>query len=184
MADTTREGKTMAYVDSMRCLIDAGTEAGMLIGLENTNNLTALHQRIFGGPLANDIASAGYPGGIEVPWMVEELFVYSLAELSDRQAGYRYDANTNAPSVNWDCDRYVLADWGATQLASGPMELFATRATVTAIGRTFPLQPIYPLSSSCWQHGCATSSSSREAICSTTISRSLKIRAMLLQASS
>jgi hypothetical protein len=119
MADTTREGKTMAYVDSMRCLIDAGTEAGMLIGLENTNNLTALHQRIFGGPLANDIASAGYPGGIEVPWMVEELFVYSLAELSDRQAGYRYDANTNAPSVNWDCDRYVLADWGANPVSIG-----------------------------------------------------------------
>jgi hypothetical protein len=109
----------VAYVDSMQCLVNAGTEAGILIGIEYTNNVTAPYQRIFGGPLADDIASAGYPGGIGIPWTVEELFVYSLKELPDRQAGYRYDANTNVASIDWGSDRYVLADWGANPVSIG-----------------------------------------------------------------
>jgi len=109
----------VAYFDSIQSLVSAATEANILILRETAENVTELHRRIFGEPLADDIASAGYPGGIAIPWTVEELLFYSLEDLPDRQAGYRCDANTNTPSVDWDADRYVLADWGANPISIG-----------------------------------------------------------------
>jgi hypothetical protein len=107
------------YTESVHDLVRAGGQAGLAIRLQAHKIITDFDRQVFGQALANDIASAGYPGGTEIPWTVEELFVYSLEDLPDRQAGYRYDANTNAASVDWDSDRYVLADWGANPVSIG-----------------------------------------------------------------
>lgn len=77
----------------------------------------ALARDVFGPELAGTIASEGHLGGLEVPWTVEELYLYRLDEIETRQAGYRTDARTGAVSPDWDPGKWAIADWAANPVS-------------------------------------------------------------------
>ena len=104
----------MAYIEAAQNLVRAGAEAGVRINLAPPEQ--AVDRAIFGDALAREIEAAGYPAGAELPWVAEELYLYSLDELAGRQAGYRYDARTGEASANWDASHYVIADWTANPI--------------------------------------------------------------------
>lgn len=107
----------MTYTEAAQDLVRAGEEAGVPIALAPPGQ--AVDRVIFGDALAREIEAAGYPAGAELPWVVEELYLYSLDELAGRQAGYRHDASTGEASADWDASHYVIADWTANPISIG-----------------------------------------------------------------
>src|SRR6201999_3724592 len=102
----------MGYADSLAALVRSAKVHGVPVSLEKPGgDERGILIAIFGGALAEAIETAGYPGGIEIPLSTEELYLYPLAELEQRQAGYRTDARTGQASSGWDENRYVIADW-------------------------------------------------------------------------
>ncbi|RZI55260.1 MAG: hypothetical protein EOP94_05135, partial [Zymomonas sp.] len=84
----------MTYRAALDALVAASTAADVPVDLENADIDPAMLRAIFGDELAGAIAASGYPGGAELPWTVEDLYLYPLAELAQSQAGYRHDAAT------------------------------------------------------------------------------------------
>ncbi|MDJ0276815.1 hypothetical protein QLH51_08410 [Sphingomonas sp. 2R-10] len=107
----------MTYLEAARNLARAGAEAGVPIALVHPEQ--AVDRAIFGNALAREIQVAGYPAGVELPWVVEELYLYSLGELAERQAGYRYDVRTVEAAADWDTNQHVIADWAANPIIIG-----------------------------------------------------------------
>jgi hypothetical protein len=66
-----------------------------------------------------EIERVGYPGDCEIPWVVEDLFLFGFADIESRQAGYRFDARSGEPLDDWDTDRHVIADWAANPVVIG-----------------------------------------------------------------
>jgi hypothetical protein len=109
------------YADAVDDLVRAAGEADVAISLEQPQReVLAFAETVFGPAIAAEIAKLGYPEPAELPWIVEELYLYGLEELSDRQAGYRTDARTGEASAGWDKDRFVIADWTANPISVGP----------------------------------------------------------------
>jgi len=106
----------MTYSEAIQNLVDAGSEAGVSILLSIPEQ--GVDRAVF-GDLAQEIEAVGYPAGVEFPWVVEDLYLYSLDELAERQAGYRYDARTGEASPDWDQNQYVIADWTANPVTLG-----------------------------------------------------------------
>jgi hypothetical protein len=110
----------MTYTQALTALVrSAGTHdiSAPLEALDNGER--KIVAAIFGDTLAGEIADAGYPGGIEIPVSAEDLYLYPLAELEQRQAGYRTDGRTGEASPGWDESRYVIADWAANPVSIG-----------------------------------------------------------------
>lgn len=107
----------MTYTKAVQDLVQAGLETGVPIALSQPEQ--AIDRAIFGDALAREIEAVGYPAGIELPWVVEELYLYSLDELAERQAGYRFDVRTGEVSADWDASQYVIADWTANPISIG-----------------------------------------------------------------
>ena len=78
----------MTYKDAVQDLVHAGSEANSAITLSQPKH--QVDRSVFGEAISQEIEAAGYPGGAELPWVVEELYLYSLDEIAERQAGYRY----------------------------------------------------------------------------------------------
>lgn len=111
----------MSYADAVADLVRVADEAEVAIGLEKPEGEVARFcVAVFGPGLATEMARAGYPKAVEMPWIVEDLYLYGLDELSRQQAGYRFNAQTGAPSADWDVDRFVIADWAANPISVGP----------------------------------------------------------------
>jgi hypothetical protein len=77
-------------------------------------------------PLPPDLlalyADSGPAEGNSIPWVVERLSVFSITELVEAQAGYRWEGITREPSPVW------WADWVVVASASGdPFFLDTTR---------------------------------------------------------
>lgn len=107
----------MNYPEAAQNFVRAGVEVGVPIALAPPEQ--AVDRATFGDVLAREIEAAGYPVGAELPWVVEKLYFYSLDELAERQAGYRYDARTGETSADWDASHYVIADWAANPISIG-----------------------------------------------------------------
>ncbi len=111
----------MSYADALADLIGAASETDVSIVLEKPEGEAArLCETVFGPALAAEIARLGYPKTFDVPWIVEDLYFYGLDELSDRQAGYRFDGITGERIDAWPADRFVIADWAADPITVGP----------------------------------------------------------------
>jgi hypothetical protein len=110
----------MAYAQSLTALLRSAGNHDILVSLETPGDSEReILATIFGDALAKEIADAGYPGGIEIPLPAEDLYLYPLAELEQRQAGYRTDGRTGEASPGWDKSRYVIGDWAANPLSIG-----------------------------------------------------------------
>lgn len=107
----------MTYRAALDALGAASTAADVPVDLENADIDAASLRAIFGDELAAAIAASGYPGGAELPWTVEDLYLYPLAELAQHQAGYRQDAVTGEPSPHWGADRYAIGDWAGNPVS-------------------------------------------------------------------
>lgn len=107
----------MTYTEAAQGLVRAGSEAGVSITLSPPAR--EIDRTVFGDALAQEIEAAGYPAGAELPWVAEDLYLYPLEELAERQAGYRTNARTGEPSQDWDPSRYVIADWTANPVSIG-----------------------------------------------------------------
>ncbi|MEN3747982.1 hypothetical protein TPR58_12470 [Sphingomonas sp. HF-S3] len=107
----------MTYTEAVEALVQAGDEAETPIDLETPDADAGFHRTVFGDDLADEIGAAGYPGSAEIPWIVEDLYIYGLDELEEQQAGYRADANSGEPSKDWGEDRYAIADWSANPVS-------------------------------------------------------------------
>jgi hypothetical protein len=107
----------MTYLEAAWNLTRAGVETGVPIALARPEQ--AVDRAIFGDALAREIEVAGYPTGAELPWVVEELYLYFLEKLAGRQAGYRHGASTGKASADWDASHYVIADWTANPISIG-----------------------------------------------------------------
>jgi hypothetical protein len=108
----------MAYAHSLAALVQSAESHGILVSLEAPGDgEREILATIFGSALAKEIANAGYPGGIEIPTAAEDLYLYSLAELEQRQVGYRTDGRTAEASADWSKSRYVIADWTANPVS-------------------------------------------------------------------
>ncbi|PSJ36818.1 hypothetical protein [Allosphingosinicella deserti] len=71
--------------------------------------------RLFGQDIAEAIQQCGYPGGVEVPGIAEDLLIYPLEEIAARQEGYR----SGAGEEQWDKDHWVFADRSADPFTVG-----------------------------------------------------------------
>lgn len=110
----------MAYAQSLTALVRSAQSHDILVSLETPRDSEReILTTIFGDALAKEIADAGYPGGIEIPLSAEDLYLYPLAELEQRQAGYRSDGRTKEASPGWNRSRYVIADWTANPVSIG-----------------------------------------------------------------
>ncbi|WP_152616230.1 hypothetical protein [Sphingomonas sp. ERG5] len=107
----------MQYDEAIQRLVRAGVEAETPIAVQTPDAGESFYRTVFGDPLSDAIKASGYPGGVELPWSAEELYLYGLEELNKRQEGYRHDANTGDASSGWDEDRYVIADWAANPVS-------------------------------------------------------------------
>jgi hypothetical protein len=107
----------MTYRAALDALVAASTAADVPVDLENADIDPAMLRAIFGDELAGAIAASGYPGGAELPWTVEDLYFYPLAELAQHQAGYRQDAVTGEPSPDWGEDRHAIGDWAGNPVS-------------------------------------------------------------------
>ncbi len=107
----------MTYAEAVQNLVDAGSKAGISIIVSIPEY--GVDRVVFGNDLAQEIETVGYPAGAELPWVVEDFYLYSLDEITERQAGYRYDAHTGEASQGWDQNQYVIADWTANPLTLG-----------------------------------------------------------------
>lgn len=104
----------MSYAEAIAEFVQAAAAAGIAVELGDPEGAEAeLCATVLGDQLAAEIVATGYPGGCEIPWVAEELYIYSLTELRERQAGYRTDARTGVDQDDWDADRWVIADWTA-----------------------------------------------------------------------
>ncbi|MDR7116594.1 hypothetical protein [Caulobacter sp. BE254] len=111
----------MSYADALADLIGAASETGIAIVLEKPQGDAArLCQTVFGPALAAEITQLGYPKTFDMPWIVEDLYFDGLDELSDRQAGYRFDGISGERIDAWPADRFVIADWAADPITVGP----------------------------------------------------------------
>jgi hypothetical protein len=109
------------YLDAATTLAAAAARADVDLSLKTPEaDATPFMETVFGKPLADDIAAHGYPSDVEVPWVVEELYVYDLNELSDRQAGYRVGVQDGRPVAGWDAGHFVIADWAANPVTVAP----------------------------------------------------------------
>lgn len=111
----------MNYDDAVAELVRAGSEAGIPVTVEPTAGDEEFYQKVF-GEQSQSIDAIGYPTETEIPWVVEELYLYSLRDIEERQAEYRYDAKTGQASAAWDDGRYVVAEW-----AANPVSIDASR---------------------------------------------------------
>lgn len=110
----------MSYADALADLVAAASEADLAIAPETPEGDAAqLCETVFGTTLAAEIIQAGYPKTFHIPWIVEDLYVYGLDELSDRQAGYRFHAITGEPIAAWPADRFVIAAWTGNPVSVG-----------------------------------------------------------------
>ncbi len=110
----------MSYADALGELVRAAGEANIAVAPEKPHSDTAQFcETVFGSALAAEIAQLGYPKRVKVPWIVETLYLYGLDELSDQQAGYRFDARDGSPEVEWDADRFVIAAWTGNPVSIG-----------------------------------------------------------------
>lgn len=100
----------MPYADALQDLVDAAAEADVALTAEPAEGDVA--ERVFGAGLAAEIRTHGYPSSAELPWSAEELFLYGLDELEDRQEGYDGD--------DWGEGRWAIADWGANPVSVAP----------------------------------------------------------------
>lgn len=112
--------KFVSYPEAVDALVRSAAASGIEISLKSRRGEpAALCEQVFGKPLAATIAAHGYPDGTELPWIVEDLYVYGLDELAERQAGYRIDAGEGTPSADWDATQFVIADWVANPVTIG-----------------------------------------------------------------
>ena len=110
----------MSYPDAVDALVRSAAASGIEISLKPPQGEPAMFcEQVFGEPLAATIAAHGYPDGAELPWIVEDLYVYGLDELAERQSGYRTDASNGTPSAGWDATQFVIADWAANPVTIG-----------------------------------------------------------------
>jgi len=109
----------MAYSESLAALARSAEAHGIALSVETPDGERSTVETIFGDALAAAIDEAGYPGGLEVPLSAEDLYLYPLAELEQRQIGYRTDANSGGRAPGWDQERYVIADWAANPVSIG-----------------------------------------------------------------
>lgn len=110
----------MSYSDAVDALVRSAAASGIEISLKPAHGEpVAFCEQVFGKPLAATIAAHGYPKGTELPWIVEDLYVYGLDELAERQTGYRTDASKGTPSAGWDATQFVIADWAANPVTIG-----------------------------------------------------------------
>ncbi len=107
----------MSYRTALDALVAVAAEADLPIELERAAGDAALLRAVFGDELAGAIAASGYPGGAELPWTVEDLYLYPLAELAQSQAGYRHDAVTGEASPEWGADRHAIGDWAGNPVS-------------------------------------------------------------------
>ena len=110
----------MSYPEAVDALVRSAAASGIEIALKLPQGEASVFcEQVFGKPLAAMIAAHGYPTGTELPWIVEDLYVYGLDELAERQAGYRTDASKGMPSADWDATQFVIADWAANPVTIG-----------------------------------------------------------------
>ena len=110
----------MSYPEAVDALVRSAAASGIEISLKPPQGeVSVFCEQVFGKPLAATIAGHGYPDGAELPWIVEDLYVYGLDELAERQAGYRTDASKSTPSAGWDITQFVIADWAANPVTIG-----------------------------------------------------------------
>jgi hypothetical protein len=110
----------MTYAQGLTALIQSALTHDISVTLETPGDgERKIVATIFGDALAGELADGGYPGGIEIPLSAEDLYLYPLAELEQRQAGYRTDGRTGEASPGWDESRYVIADWAANPVSIG-----------------------------------------------------------------
>ena len=112
--------KFVSYPEAVDALVRSAAASGVEISLKPPQGeSTTFCEQVFGRPLAAAIAAHGYPHDAELPWIVEDLYLYGPDELSDRQAGYRSDAGEGRPSAGWDATQFVVADWAANPVTIG-----------------------------------------------------------------
>lgn len=75
--------------------------------------------RLFGQDIVEAIQQCGTPGGVEVPGTAEDLFIYPLEEIAERQEGYRSDAVSGSGEEQWDGDHWVFANRSADPFTVG-----------------------------------------------------------------
>jgi len=110
----------VSYPEAVDALVRSAAASGIEIALKLPQGEASVFcEQVFGKPLAAMIAAHGYPTGTELPWIVEDLYVYGLDELAERQAGYRTDASKGMPSADWDATQFVIADWAANPVTIG-----------------------------------------------------------------
>ena len=103
---------------SMEHLVRAARTGKLAFSVDRLEGSTRdLVERVFTPDIIAGIDEVGYLGGLEVPWLVEELYLYSLSELEEKQAGYRFDLATSAAIPGWDQQMYVIADWTGDPVA-------------------------------------------------------------------
>lgn len=108
----------MVYAKSLTELVRSAGGHGIPVSLESAGaGRRDIVAAVFGDALADEITDAGYPGGIEIPLAVEDLYIYPLDELQQRQVGYRSDGRTGMVCAGWDADRHVIADWAANPVS-------------------------------------------------------------------
>lgn len=118
----------MSYAEAIAEFVQAAAAAGIAVELGDPEGAEAeLCATVLGDQLAAEIVATGYPGGCEIPWVAEELYIYSLTELRERQAGYRTDARTGVDQDDWDADRWVIADWTADPVSINGTGVIAYR---------------------------------------------------------
>lgn len=112
----------MTYPDALAGLMRTADECGLAVQIERpaSDEARAELLPVLGPSLLAEIDAHGYPGGLEIPWTAEELFVYPLGEMAARQAGYRFDARTLEPSPFWNPRKHVLADVRADPIVLEP----------------------------------------------------------------
>lgn len=75
----------MTYRAALDELVAASIAADVPVDIEHADIDPAMLRAVFGDELAATIAVSGYPGGAELPWTVEDLYLYPLAELAQHQ---------------------------------------------------------------------------------------------------
>jgi hypothetical protein len=106
----------MNYADALPQLVDACRQADVAIEAAVVVRDAQYAISVFGPDVVREIVTAGYPGGMEIPWIVEDLYLYTLAEMPSRQTGYRH-AVDGAELFGWEQERHVIADWNGNPIS-------------------------------------------------------------------
>jgi hypothetical protein len=109
----------LAYGISAHDFVAACGDAGIAVRIEPVSTLSDYSRTVFPDGLLPEIERVGYPGDCEIPWIVEDLYLYGFADIESRQAGYRFDARSGETLDDWDADRHVITDWAANPVVIG-----------------------------------------------------------------